>query len=68
MEINRGEKVPFLVDTYALMEWFVWDNQNYKKYFEQIPDIVLNTFLSRLIKNILNKFNKKRIVMFQKLL
>ena len=28
--------MPFLVDTYALMEWFIWDNQNYKKYFEQI--------------------------------
>ena len=28
--------MPFLVDTYALMEWFIWANKNYKKYFEQI--------------------------------
>lgn len=26
----------FLVDTYALMEWFIWENNNYKQYFEQI--------------------------------
>lgn len=26
----------YLVDTYALMEWFIWENKNYSKYFEQI--------------------------------
>jgi predicted nucleic acid-binding protein len=36
LEIIGGVTLPFLVDTYALMEWFVWDNKNYKKYFEQI--------------------------------
>lgn len=25
----------FLVDTYALMEWFIWNNQKYKKYIER---------------------------------
>jgi predicted nucleic acid-binding protein len=25
----------FVVDTYALMEWFVWNNDNYRKYFER---------------------------------
>jgi predicted nucleic acid-binding protein len=34
---NRfGGLLVYLVDTYALMEWFVWENKNYKKYFEQI--------------------------------
>ncbi len=28
----------YLVDTYALMEWFVQDNQNYKKYFQEIEE------------------------------
>ena len=35
------------MDTYALMEWFVWDNQNYKKYFEQIQQ-KKNSFVSEI--------------------
>ena len=31
-----GVLLAFLVDTYALMEWFIWENKNYRKYFEQI--------------------------------
>ena len=26
----------FLFDTYALMEWFVWNDQNYTRYFDRI--------------------------------
>lgn len=29
----------FLVDTYALMEYFVWNNENYRKYFERFQMI-----------------------------
>lgn len=39
--------MPFLVDTYALMEWFVWNNKNYKKYFEQIQQRK-NSFVSEI--------------------
>ena len=28
----------FLVDTYALMEWFIWENMNYEQYFYQIQN------------------------------
>jgi len=28
----------FVVDTYALFEWLVYNNQKYKKYFEQIDN------------------------------
>lgn len=30
--------MPYLFDTYALMEWFIWENQNYKKYFDSIQN------------------------------
>ena len=28
----------YVVDTYALIEWFIQGNENYKKYFETIDD------------------------------
>lgn len=29
-------EVMYVIDTYALMEWFVQGNENYRKYFEQV--------------------------------